>query len=157
MSTDRRRIAFHEAGHAVIAYRLGFDSFTVTIRPDHSAGTLGASTSEDDDDEKTVAVLYAGLAAERLVAPESGPEHGAWGDYERAAEILGCDEPAAHLEEQAAALVQTNRAAIEAVAEALLRDEILPDDEHHVVIDAVDEGQDWRIALQEYRDFRRPA
>ena len=155
MSTDRRRIAFHEAGHAVVAYRLGFDSGTVTILPNTDQGTRGSSSSEDDDDDATVVVLYAGLAGERLVAPDSGPENGAWGDYERAAEIHGLPSPPAHLEEQATSLVKKNRDAIDAVAEALLRDNTLAADEHRIIVDAVDEGRDWQADLHEYRSLRK--
>lgn len=159
MVTQRESTAYHEAGHAVVAYRLGLVVDSTTIRPDPAKETLGVSLSEGpwmngstDDDQITV--LYAGLAAERLVEPGAQVEDGAFGDYEQAAVLHGLESRPAHLEERAATVVAEHRAAIEAVAQALLEHETLPGDEAAVVVDCVDEGLDWRVELLRYRALR---
>jgi cell division protease FtsH len=90
----RRRVAVHEAGHAVLAYHLlGRDSLQhVSIIPTAS-GALGETYSQASDqvtimDRPTVechlAVLFAGRVAERLDQPEMGPSSGAEGDLHSA-------------------------------------------------------------------------
>jgi len=90
----RRRIAIHEAGHAVLAYHLlGRDSLQhVSIIPTAS-GALGGTYSQASDqvtimDRRTVechlAVLFAGRVAEQLDQPEMGASSGAEGDLQTA-------------------------------------------------------------------------
>lgn len=155
----RRGTAFHEAGHHVIAYRFGLVTDGVTIKPNDERGTLGDSWSEGGlDDRAQVIVCLAGLAAQRMVAPDASVEVGAWGDYEQARELLergAVDESLEILEVEAAALVAKDRAAIEAVAAALLEFETLPGDEGDRIVDCIDGGLDWRRNLREYREFIR--
>ena len=90
----RRRVAIHEAGHAVLAYHLlGRDSLQhVSIIPTAS-GALGGTYSQASDqvtimDRPTVechlAVLLGGRAAEWLDQPETGASSGAEGDLHSA-------------------------------------------------------------------------
>lgn len=92
--TTRRRVAVHEAGHAVLAYHLlGRDSLQhVSIVPT-AAGALGGTYRQGSDqamvmDRSTVenhlTVLLGGRAAERLDQPAAGPSNGAEGDLQRA-------------------------------------------------------------------------
>src|SRR5215813_12216935 len=85
-----------------------------------------------------------GRAAECIIAgvPDMHPT-GCEDDYEKADELLpyvATDKGT--LEAETAALVAENRAAIEAVAQALFGDETLDPDEQGVIISSVDEGDD---------------
>src|SRR5262245_23920603 len=65
---DLRHTAYHEAGHAVIAFRLGYEMEKVTIKP--SRGSLGRYFCKDrplaPDD---IRIAFAGALAEALVNP----------------------------------------------------------------------------------------
>src|SRR5262245_13692920 len=71
----RNRIAHHEAGHAVIAYRLGIEVKFVTILPDHdSAGHVthgdlfcGGTGSDRAALERAIKICLAGQMAEALL------------------------------------------------------------------------------------------
>lgn len=89
-----RRVAVHEAGHAVLAYHLlGRDSLQhVSIVPTAS-GALGATYRQAADQvtimdrptvERHLAILFAGRVAERLYQPEMGASSGAEGDLHSA-------------------------------------------------------------------------
>lgn len=154
--TDRQRAtAFHEAGHAVVAHRFGHLVDSVTIKP--KPGILGSSASEEEfsdgsTDREQVLVLYAGLAAERLVRPGAVVEDGAWSDYEKAERLVAClGVPVEELEREAAELVHKHRVAIEAVAEVLLEHTSISGEEVLIIADSIDEGSDWRIELPRYR------
>lgn len=150
----------HEAGHAVIAYRLDFELGPVTIAPDGSH--LGVSNSEGEwmdgsRDEQAILVRYAGLAAERLIDPDARVEDGAMDDYERADELLKAGyvpKDMATLEREAADLVTQHRPEIEALAEALLEEETLDDDEQSAVIESSDQGEHWKESLASFRAMR---
>lgn len=157
----RRATATHEAGHVVVAYRLGFDVGPVSIRS-NGAGLLGWSFSEGPSidrrkDEPQIITPYAGLAAERLVNPNADAAS-ADDDYERAAALLPfVARDQATLEADAARLVVQYRAQIEAVADALFAAETLQDDTPCVIMDAVAAGEDWRSVLAGYLRFRAAA
>lgn len=57
--SDRHHTAVHEAGHAVLALRLGQIVDGVSIIPDEGAGTLGASTDDSDHQDRDDAEAYA--------------------------------------------------------------------------------------------------
>ena len=73
----RERIAFHEAGHAVVAYRLGIEIKFATILPTHhSAGHVtrgelfcGGAGSDDGALERAIKINLAGPMAEALFYP----------------------------------------------------------------------------------------
>lgn len=93
---DLLRTAIHEAGHAVVAARKGFEIGGASIVPDHERGTWGHALikpHEDYDSESKAAehimVLAGGYAA--LIA--LGYDHdiavsGTGGDFEEAEEII---------------------------------------------------------------------
>src|SRR5262249_33432251 len=70
----RERLAYHEAGHAVIAYRLGIEVNFVTILPTHytsgyaAHGELfcGGVASDHDALERAIKICLAGQMAEAL-------------------------------------------------------------------------------------------
>lgn len=149
-----RATAMHEAGHAVAAVRYGLLLSEVTIkRIEHEHGaTLGhATTEESTDPDEEVVGLYCGLAAERLADPSASEEGGAWDDYEKADALLpSCSHTKAELEASAAEFVQRERAAVDALADALIERETISGDLAQIVVDAVDEGEDWRDVVAEY-------
>lgn len=153
-----RRTAIHEAGHVVAAMHFRHLIGDVSIIVDPDLGRLGFSASEDSHDpDEQVIVLYAGLAAERLIRPETQVEEGSWDDYERASQVHGLDAPPPHLEQAAANLVAERRSAIEALAQALIERQTLKGDEAALVVDCVDEGSDWQQSLSELLTFKSGA
>ena len=73
----RERLAHHEAGHAVVAYRLGIEIKFATILPTHhSAGHVtrgelfcGGAGSDDGALERAIKISLAGPMAEALFYP----------------------------------------------------------------------------------------
>src|SRR5205807_5735819 len=77
--------AYHEAGHAVVAFRLGYEVGKVTIQPRYSSFSLGSAEiqprSPSPDDIK---IDLAGPLAEALVNPapfDKKIQHGSRGDW----------------------------------------------------------------------------
>jgi hypothetical protein len=66
VTTDRLvRIAYHEAGHAVVAIRERIKIGKVSIRPDHEAGSLGRVTTPATRSFLDLVEVGGGRAAER--------------------------------------------------------------------------------------------
>lgn len=161
---DRRSVAFHEAGHAVVAHHLDVPILQVSIRP--SGRSLGRVTLlgvgmidfglEPLAKARTalardqIVAWYAGLLAQRLVDPNASHEN-AKDDEERAIEVskengiypreyrwFGDELHLAYLERfrrKARRLVRELRPQIEAFAEILMLKEVLA-------------GRDLRKALE---------
>ncbi|MBL9077005.1 MAG: hypothetical protein JNL08_05855 [Planctomycetes bacterium] len=141
----------------MIAYRFNHDIGGLTIRGDETSGRLGvawteAAWADGSIDEEVAVIYYAGLAAERLVCPHASPRDGAGSDYLAAARYATTPTRRSELRARAAALVKENSGPIAALATALLRDEALSADETALVIDCIDEGQDWRANLAQLRE-----
>lgn len=149
----RSETAHHEAAHAVVASRLGFEVGDCTIRSD---GVIeGRSESEGEwidgsRDHDQALVYLAGLAGGRMIRPESTVEDGGAGsDYEKAERLIGVAAlPAAEIE--AASLVELHREAILDLAAALLQHETLTEDRVSIVIDARADGFEWGELLRIY-------
>jgi hypothetical protein len=156
---ELRVTAYHEAGHAVIGYRLGFDLGPVTIVP--KGGSVGNCVGEPawtdgSRDEDYVVSLFAGAAAGKRIDPIEG-DRGCGDDNEKADELLRShdDLNASELRQRAEDLTTKHWAEIEAVAGLLIEEETLPGDDVDFICDAVAEsGAKWRDALTEYRDRR---
>ena len=151
-------VAWHEAGHAVVGYRLGFYGGTVTIVPDKAKGSLGSATGEGPwvcgtKDEDYIVTLYAGHAAECLRSPKPMRSYR---DNETARELLKSRPKgtAKRLRAKAARLVRKNREQIEAVATALIEDKTLVEEDWDMIVSAIDEGYDWREMLASMRSSR---
>jgi hypothetical protein len=158
---NTRDTAFHEAGHAVISYRLGFELGYTTIKPDAAKGTHGVATGSNPSpdgrqDADYIVTLFSGFAAERRNNP-CADERGAVSDNQRAAELLELNPELseAELRQRAEELTAKHWAEIEAVSTALIEDMTLDDMEATLICDAFDEGEAWRAILAEYRR-RRP-
>ena len=130
----KSQIAYHEAGHAVIARVVGIELERVLITDSGGVAYLG----QIDDAESDVLLTFAGPAAELYYCPCDGA--GWAGDKEDAAAalIILCDyEPSLpayyqlwdQLECHSRNLVEANWAAIERVAEALIAHGELNQDE----------------------------
>ena len=157
---SREGTAFHEAGHAVISYRLGFPLGYTSIEPNAAKGTLGVATGADrsddgSDDADYIVTLYSGFAAERRNNP-CADERGAADDNRGAAKLLERhpDLSEAELRQRAEELTARHWAEIEAVSTALIEDSELDDGEVELICDAVADGKDWLPNVATYRRNR---
>lgn len=146
-----KRVAYHEAGHALVHHLEGMETESVTIIPgeDEWSGKfdgmhMSADPIEFDDGydfefkqetaEKIIRILYAGAEAERLVYGEGEPEGT---DKEKLGELIMGYAPVnsdgiadgTMYADQAAAMLEAYRPALEALAEALMEKKTLTGDE----------------------------
>jgi hypothetical protein len=128
-STERKATAWHEAGHAVIAYRLGVEIIGVTIVPyrEYAGSCLRLHT----DPERAIQIALAGSLAETRISPDDDAEYDD-GDYDTASglarDLAGSDgarELLRHMERSTRRLVDQHWAEIERVALALLNHDLL--------------------------------
>jgi ATP-dependent Zn protease len=142
MTQLREHTAYHEAGHAVVAFRLGYEIKKVTIK--RSRGSLGryvCSTPRRNSPDE-IKIDLAGPLAEALVNPSNELiELGSRGDWRsirrstrefEALRFIGDDEGDILIEEllhDTRALVRRDAEAIARVAAALLKHETLTGDD----------------------------
>jgi ATP-dependent Zn protease len=144
--TPKEHIAYHEAGHAVIALKLGYDVKVTTIKPKYGAlgktmSQPGAASSDRcvDLDAAAIKIGLAGPLAEQLVSPvrfdellTNGCRHD-WRSAKRTARQLNTRGEAeiliVMLALETATLIQQHREAIARVATALLQHETLTGDD----------------------------
>jgi len=160
---NRRHIAYHEAGHAVIGLKLGYEVGRVTIRKRYSSlgsaqisrkrhSSLGSTevqaggVSPDNDDFGHICVDLAGPLAEKLVSRipfDELIEYGARGDWRAAQKCARrinrrqSETLIDALMEETKALVQQHEQAIARVAAALLEHETLTGDEIKSLMEVV--------------------
>ena len=156
---ERIRTAFHEAGHAVVAYHFNHYGGRLTIVP--ANGIMGSAQTEAEwcdgsTDEEQICVLFAGLVAERRCDPTADPD-GSRQDEEAAHRLLdlrpaGTEE---RLRAETERLVEQDWPGIEAVSTALLEAGTLEAEEWQMIVDATDEGLDWRDRLALHREVLR--
>ena len=161
---ELQRTAHHEAGHFVASYILTPSSYrgAVTIRADQKARTLGTCRSEAPwsagDHKDEVVGYFAGYVAEKRYDPTASPD-GAWSDDEKAREILvllGEEALEGEYRARADTFVANHWAAIEALAEELLKqDEIRGSEEAEIIID-IARGEATAADLETYRRVCRP-
>ena len=161
MNTELSSTAYHEAGHSVITYRLGFETRQVTIKPDDDSGTAGYSCGEDpwidgSRDADFIINLFAGYTAEKRHNP-GAEESRSSSDNERAAERLQLHPELSEqdLWQKTGELVVQYWPEIEAVAAALMRDTTLSGEEIEIICDAIDEDEDWQEVLSKYRERQK--
>lgn len=127
---DRHHTATHEAGHAVMAARLGEQVYAVTIVPDEEAGSLGASTDESADwcpeSAETYALICLAGCAAVAAAGLPDPEAGGDDDFEKADAVIEnwSMAPIAELKARALEIMREARnvRAVEIIAARLERD-----------------------------------
>jgi hypothetical protein len=156
--TDRLSTCYHEAGHAVVAYRLGVDADRISVGLDAETGSAGrAMISEpygDSSDRHDCIVSFAGHEAERRYSPDADIR-AASQDYDQARYYIalhGFDEASLIIE--ARDLVEQNWSCISAIATELDRSDQLSLDEWTQIIDCIDEGEDYIEGLAVLRRFR---
>jgi len=149
---DFKSVAYHEAGHAVSAYRLlpDIEHGELSILPNEKEGTLGHLIHEkylwSDDDEiwrNMVTIYLSGYAAS--FAAESNGEAallGCGSDFDKAENIIVAHNGGSLRPYLDNAIVfmrkQENKTAVEVVAEELLRRRILLKGETKMLIDFAD-------------------
>jgi ATP-dependent Zn protease len=159
----RRAVAFHEAGHAVVAYRLGVEVEYVTIVPDHFArahvalGDLFWAHGRGSDRANLERAIKIDLAGPLAEVRALGRRRGGRTDYERASGLArylagaaGEREFLRHMERRIRALIECYWSEIERVAAALLeRDELRGAEVKDVIeaprrLEAEDRADKWR-------------
>ncbi len=154
---DEMETAFHEAGHAVIAYRFNHNCDKLTIVPQNGfSGSLSSESEwmDDSTDCEQIVVLFAGFEAQRLYNKNANPL-GSQVDFEYAQHLLQFQPPNSdiHLKNEASKMVKDNWVVISAVATSLMEWKTLSYDEWSIIIDAVDEGEDWRNILETFQNI----
>ncbi len=158
MKADHRQsTAYHEAGHAVVAYRFDHDAGDITIKPDPERGSAGCAQTEGpwiggSTDREQIMVLFAGYESELILHPDANRE-GSQQDEAQAANLLRFHPTGTEneLRLETKKILHDNWRQVEAIATALLEDETLEDDEWGIIIDAIDEGENWRDLLARLR------
>jgi ATP-dependent Zn protease len=122
---DRLGAAYHEAGHAVVAWSLGVPVGIVAIREDDpTAGTTQIGSTEHLPIIDRLAVCLAGVEAQDLFRC-SAHEHAGLSDYAKVLAIVEhlSDEESDQLRnaghKRARELILVNRARVELLAERL--------------------------------------
>jgi ATP-dependent Zn protease len=140
--------AYHEAGHAVIALRLGYEIGKVTIKRRYTF--LGSAEIRNRTSPDDIRINLAGPLAEGLVNPnDEDIQLGSLSDWRNARRsarefvelgFIGDREGGILIEEllqETRALVRRDRKAIAAVAEALLNRKTLSGDDIRRIVEAV--------------------
>lgn len=155
---EEKATAYHEAGHAIAAYRFGHYGGTIGIIPQD--GRLGFSLSENEwadgsKDIEQIIVLFAGFASEQKYNPDAN-KLGSSDDDEKAYDLLShTNETESNLRLKAREIIDANWEIIEAIAEKLFEYQILDWDEWSIIVDAFDEGEDWEDDFNKMRERNR--
>jgi ATP-dependent Zn protease len=158
--TDEERTAYHETGHAIASYRLGFNTSNISIIPDYKAGSAGHMVPIDGDDitidgiKKSIIILFSGGEADRIATGGLEP-NGIGQDYDEIDELLKYlpSQSKEALKKEAASLLLTNWPQVEAVALELAKVKKMVNDEYETIIDHIDEGTDWTEDLSAIRNL----
>lgn len=156
--TPKISIAYHEAGHALAAYRFKcYLGLTSIIK---NKDILGISTSEASwgdrsSDIEQIIILYAGLAAAQKHDPNTD-ESGSTDDNEKAAALLEKwpSETESNLRQRAKNLINENWQIIQAIVGKLLIYKALEPDELIIIISAIDDGFDPDVEFDEFRRLK---
>jgi hypothetical protein len=147
------RVAFHEAGHAVIARKLGLSCGMVTLEPAMNGPKAEIAwryypkrpnATQEQANAAFAIAMYAGREAERMICgePEEGTDRH---DRELAHDAVG-DDPGleSELRAWAAAMVQEHRETIEWFARALLQSgTLIPLEADSLVAQLSPPGEHW--------------
>lgn len=138
---SRERIAYHEAGHAVVSCVLGHKILRIEVFPHKEFGFAGFVLDDRDDHpsslaeiEKSVCICYAGNIAEsiKFVSSEDRPSVLGLMDKVKASDLLRkhfsedeAKETGRLLREHTEKLLRENWLAVEALVTKLLTDNLI--------------------------------
>ena len=124
-----RNAAYHEAGHAIVAWRLGLTILRLRIGTGGDPGKGGADIERKADLSliDQIAICYGGIAGQDMLDLEAHPESGMMDQY-MVSQLLGEDredrEDGLALQdagyERARALLEPHRDTLDLVASALM-------------------------------------
>lgn len=129
----KERVAYHEAGHAVIVYLMGRRVLNIQIFPHIVHGYNGNVIDDSDDNlsslediKKTIRVLYGGVIAESIKYSSSDAKTSGIGltDKGRIAKLLeneDIEEQKEFLKEETKRLLTKNWQIVEDLAEVLIQ------------------------------------
>ena len=151
---DEKQTAYHEAGHCIISYKLKPYAVhgKVTIIPTgNNAGAFnGEAESIDFSDAYEEAIsLFAGYAAEKKYSSTADICY-SQSDTDKAVYLIQFinNENEESLRKKADNIVNEYWYYIEIIAELLYKEKQLDGDIWTLVIDCIDEGQDWEHVIQ---------
>jgi hypothetical protein len=158
MESDLTETAFHEAGHAVTAYRFGHYVGKTSIVQE--GGRLGLSYAEGPwadgtKDIEYIIALYAGYEAQRKYNGNADIT-GSSDDNEKAAYYLQfhTGESETSLRQKAREMISNNWHILQAIVPKLVQEKEIDGDDMGFIIDAIDEGGNWESALDRYRALK---
>jgi ATP-dependent Zn protease len=132
LATRRQRIAYHEAGHAVVVLRLGYKLKDVTIKPNGRAEGMTNYEKRGGLVSDGIKIILAGSLAESLFDGKvSLKTDGSGNDWRAIRKWYPefCARDVREIGEETKLLVQRHREAIARVARALLERETLTGDD----------------------------
>ncbi len=158
-SAAREETAYHEAGHAVITYRSKHYMKNTSIIG--KGDIWGESIAEEPDPEipesrersrEYIIALYAGYEAQRKYNSNADIA-GSSDDNEKAAYHLQFHpgETESSLRQEAREMVTADWNIVEAVSTMLMQENELNADDVGYIVDLIDEGEDWKTGLKNYR------
>lgn len=166
MGDHKRLTAYHEAGHAIVSYRLDPEAMIAKLSIQPKDGSRGRVSSEDLDltldkegFQNQIICLMAGEIAEGMAGIDVPPlpKGTTTSDHVRLDELLehlGDDSRRKALEDRAKSILVKNRAALDLVAEELLQHEVLDMEEFLFMMEIVDGVEGAREGLQNWRVFK---
>lgn len=166
MKKEKKAIAYHEAGHAVVSFRLEPVALIAKLSIRFDGSTDGRVTAESLDSygtreeiEEEIISLYAGEAAEYFsgVDHPGRPEGYTTADLLRIAELLDLlEDPDSGkgLKQRAEYILGENRKALDLVAAELLEHEELDMEEFLYLMEIADGEDGAREGLANWRMFK---
>lgn len=143
--TDKKVVAYHEAGHAVVGYRFGHRFADISIYSSKEKEGFCQFFSGLNNAKHAALVLMAGHAAEIHLC-QNGLKKPSRSDHRKICQLTG-SMPSSEFKKllkEADDLVAANWSQIQAVAEGLLEAGSIKGGMFAEIIEAVDNGKKWR-------------
>ncbi len=141
------RTAYHEAGHAVIAYRFNVYIKEVDVIPNSERNGVAKCFFSDRNPEDNIVILFAGHEAQIVFDPDDKSDPSIV-DYREIWDIcdrvgIGNGAPYRELKNRAKQMVLDNWIEIQTVAKALLRFERITGTLVKEIVEDLDRGKDY--------------
>lgn len=142
---DKKIVAYHEAGHAVIGYRFGQRFADLSINSLQDKEGFCRFFSGLNNPRHTALVLLAGHTAEIHLC-QNGTKKPSRSDHRKICQLTGtmATSEFKKLLKEAEGLISANWHQIQAVAEGLLEAGTINGGMFAEIIEAVDNNKDWR-------------